>query len=176
MRRGATLIEGLIVLVLCGVVLGSILTFLYNSQTWTARGSEHATALVDLRVGLERMTRELREGRMLAYPAVGQAAQPGLGLVNARNESVVYRLEANPAYPAAPFDLVRVTVGQGGSREVVARQITRLLVTAADGGAGRDPVVARFLITRAISGPDSGVSLMGSACIRSPRPGCLAVR
>jgi hypothetical protein len=160
-------------------VLGSIFAFVRGSQVWSSRSSEHLAALSDIRTSLARMSRELREGRQLLYPAPGRKSQSGLGVVNARSETVFYYLVDSPLHdPAAPFDLVREPIG--GQKEIVARNVTRFLVTAPDPGPGADPLLVHMLMTRTFGtrspDGDTGVSLATSAAVRAVRSRCLASR
>lgn len=178
LRRAFTLLEALMVCLIGAVVLGSLIAFLVNSQAWTGRATEQAQSLAELRVGLARMTREIREARQIVYPGAGRKPQPGLGLVSARGEAVFYRLaKAKDAPAAAPFELVREVVG--GRREVVVSRLTRLTVAVADPGPGREPSLVRLLATRATgadAASDSGVSLLTSAAARAVQSRCVALR
>ena len=177
--RGFTLVEAIVTVIVALAVLGSILAFFYNSQTWSKRSTAHAVALTQMRIGLARIARELREGHQVLYPAIGRRSQPGLGLVNARGETVFFSLVQAPNAPVgAPYDLVRQRVG--GAREVLLRNLTRLFVTTSDPGRGRDPVLVRIIVTRVLADEgvsgDEGLSLVTSVAVRGVRPRCLALR
>ncbi len=58
---GFTLIELVVVMALTTVVLGAMLTLLYNSQQVQAGDAEWAQVMQEGRAGLSRMTRELRQ-------------------------------------------------------------------------------------------------------------------
>lgn len=175
-RRAFTLLEALMVCLIGAVVLGSLIAFLIHSQTWTARATDQAHAVMELRVGLSRVTREIREARQVSYPGAGRKAQAGLGLVTPRGEAVMYHLV--PAAPGGPssakWDLVRDVVG--GAREVVVPRVTRLAVTVADPGAGREPSLVRLVLSRSTGAEDAGVSLVTGAAARAVQSRCVALR
>lgn len=62
---GFTLIELIVVMALTTVVLGGMLTLLYNSQQIQAGDAEWAQVMQEGRTGLSRMTRELRQASKL---------------------------------------------------------------------------------------------------------------
>lgn len=179
MRRSAfTLIEALMVCLVAATVLGSLIAFLVHSQAWTGRATDQALAVQELRLGLARLTREVREARQVAYPGAGRYRQAGLGLVTPRGETVFYRLVPARGAPAStPHDLVRETVG--GARELVVARVTRFHVAVADPGPGREPSLVRLMLTRATglaADSDTGVSLLTSAAARAVQSRCVALR
>lgn len=175
---GISLIEALLTLLLLAVVLGGIFTFFHSGQAWTARATEQAGALVEMRTTLARVAHDIRNGRQLIYPAPGRKSQPGLGLVDSRGAVVFYLVVPGPSGSprAAPDDLVRQEVG--GKREVLLHHVTRFLACVDDPGPGPAVRMARLVLTRALKAPpsDEGISLMTTAVIHAPRHRCLAIR
>jgi hypothetical protein len=150
-----TLIEAVVTCLVALTILGVILAFFYHGQVWSVRSTDQAVTLGELRTALVRVAKELREGKQVLYPAVGRRSQEGLGLLNARGETIVYSLAASSQVRAsAPFDLVREKVS--GPKEIILRNVTRFLVTTADPGKGRDPVLVRLLLTRVLGDQGPG--------------------
>lgn len=178
MRRGFTLIEAIVVLLVAATVLGSLITFMVTSQSWTIRGTDHALAAGELRIALSRISREIRESRQVLYPSAGHKPKSALGFTSPKGEAVFYRLvPGKDPIPAAPFDLVREPVG--GRPEIILPRVTRLVIGVSDPGRGREPSLVRVLVTRATgSDPnaDSGVSMLTSAAARAVMTRCLALR
>jgi type II secretory pathway pseudopilin PulG len=169
-RDGFTLIEALFVCAIASVVFAGALVLLVASQAWTKQGSDQALGVSELRVALESMARDVRESRMVLYPAAGKAAQPALGLITARGEAVFWRL--------AGADLVREIV-KDRTQEVVARRIAKLAVAVADPGGGREPALVRILLSRAPeppAPPDAGLTFFTSASSRAVLTRCMALR
>lgn len=178
MRRGFTILEAIVVLLIAGVVLGGLVAFLVQSQSWSVRATDVAVSASELRIALSRISREVREARQVLYPAAGRKQQAALGLVSPRGEAVFFRLvPAKDAPRATPFDLVREPAG--GKPEVVLPRVTRLAVSVTDPGLGREPALARVLLTRATGqdpNGDTGVSMLTSAAARAVLTRCLALR
>jgi len=177
--RGFTLLEALVACLVAVTILGAILAFFYHGQVWSMRSTDQAVSLGELRIALARISKELREGKQVLYPSVGRPSQEGLGLLNARGETIFYsQVTSKDSRAISPFDLVREKLS--GPKEVVLRNVTRFLVTAADPGKGRDPVMVRLLLTRALGDPgarkDVGVSLVTSVTVRGVKPRCMALR
>lgn len=177
-RRGFALTEALVALVLFSIVMGGAYTFFRSGHVWTARATEQAGALAEMRVALLRIAHEVREGRQLIYPPAGKASQPGLGIIGPRGQVVFFLLVTGaPGAPAAaPYDLVRAPVG--APREVLLRRVTRFLACTEDTGPGAAVRVAHLVLSRALAPPPStdGLALMTTATVHAPRTSCLAVR
>ena len=68
---GFTLIELIVVMALSTVVLGALLTTLYNSQQIQAGDAEWAQVMQEGRTGLSRMTREIRQASQITTHEAG---------------------------------------------------------------------------------------------------------
>jgi type II secretory pathway pseudopilin PulG len=176
--RAFTLVEAIVVCLVAATVLGSLITFMVTSSSWTTRGTDQALAANELRIALSRISREIRESRQVLYPSAGRKAQSALGFTSPKGEAVFFRLVAGKdPVPAAPYDLVREPVG--GKPEVILARVTRLSFGVSDPGRGREPSLVRVLVTRATGADpkgDSGVSMLTSAAARAVMTRCLALR
>lgn len=178
-RCAFTLVEGLFTSAILVSVLLSIGTFLYHSRVWSTRATDQVLAVGELRVALERLTHELRQGRSVIYPAAGRKSQPAVGFIDERSATVFYRLVPGPGNPpAAPMDLVRETLD--GQREMVARHVTRFLVTASVPARAKDPQLVRLVLTREMgrgaAGDEVGVSLVDTVAVHALRSRCMGLR
>lgn len=177
-RPAFSMVEAMVSVILLSVVLGGAFTFFSAGQSWSVRAGEQAGSLQEMRIALARLSRDVREGRQLIYPAPGHKAQPGLGLVGAKGEVVFYLLKpapaGSPAYAAS--DLVRTEAG--GKSEVLLHRVTRFNASVDDPGPGPCPRIARLVMSRALAAPPStdGLSLMTTAAVHAPRHHCLAER
>jgi len=70
-EEGFTLIELVVVMALTTVVLGAMLTLLFNSQQIQAGDAEWAQVMQEGRAGLSRMTRELRQASKITTHEAG---------------------------------------------------------------------------------------------------------
>lgn len=167
------MVEALVVLVLAGVVLGSLMVFLTQSTTFSARSTELAFAVDELARALARISADVREATRLPYPATGKGSRPGLGVVNARGEMVFWQLVPS----GASNDLVREKSGE--KPEVVVQDVPRLSVIAVDLGPGRQPRLLRVMVSRAVRTggkmEDSTVSLFTSVAMAASAGGCVPI-
>lgn len=175
-RRAFSMLEAIVVCLIAVVVLGAAISLMVTSQAWTKSGSEHATSLLEVRVALARMARDVRESRMVLYPGAGRVRQPGLGLIDGHGQAVFYRLSDVGGSRA----LVRQVAREPDEkREIVLLRVGSLVVGVADPGGGREPSLVRVLISRPAEPPapaDAGVSLFTSASSRAVLSRCLATR
>ncbi len=118
--RGLTLAELLVVLLITGIVSGAVLTVFLTSLTTFTKGSVGTQVQQAGRIGVDRLSRELRQARRLYsgtqggfsfnLPSVSPCNQisfvlPHMALVTlSAPPSPVYMTDANPVSGAMPYD------------------------------------------------------------------------
>lgn len=109
-QRGFTLIELLIVAALLGVVMAAVLGLVQTTQRHVHTAEEVVEVQQNLRVALERMSRDLRLAGFLVDdgPAIVAAAADALTLRTATVSGAAARIAAefsSPASPNTPIDV-----------------------------------------------------------------------
>src|SRR5581483_2541960 len=109
---GLTFVEIMVVSVLMIIVLGSIMMVLQTGRRLPDQVVAHLDAQGELRRALARITQEVRESSAVLFPVPGQKSQSALGLVNARAEVIIFRVEQSGRLDSpCPFNLVREKLG-----------------------------------------------------------------
>lgn len=97
MRRGMTLVETIIAMLLAITVFGLVWNLWVSGRKSEEQLTTGFSAQQDLQIAVQRLTRELQEGVSLFYPRPEDDVQAGVGFINSAGRSVFYYLEQGQA-------------------------------------------------------------------------------
>ncbi len=126
-RRGFTVVEILVVLLVIGIVMGAVWTLFGHGVGTSRRVAGTLDAQKTLRAKFQAMVHELQGARKLFFPAPGGKSQEGVGFVDRSGKAVMFytRMEG------AERLLYRVDLNEK-TKEVLARGVGEFRVTIPD--------------------------------------------
>lgn len=133
-RRGFTIFEALIVIVMVGMLLALVHRLFASSVDTSRRVLGTLDAQQRLRYQLQKLVQELQGAKRIFFPEPGGKTQPGVGFVDERGRSImVFGRQVDGAWKLYRADLDERT------REVVAEDLASFRVTIPPPPPGIEP-------------------------------------
>lgn len=133
-RRGFTIFEALIVIVMVGFLLAAVHRLLSSSVDTSKRVLGTLDAQQRLRYQMQKLVQDLQGAKRLFFPEPGGKTEPGVGFVDERGRSImVFGRETEGSWKLYRADL------DARTREVISEDLASFRVTIPPPAAGQEP-------------------------------------